>query len=111
MIQIDEDPNWQDSIINYLVNKNLPNDKYDARKIKQKGARYYMKDDMLVRKSYSDPHLNYIKYQQMLKVLYEIHDGEYRNHTKGQIVCPKGPRHRLLLVYHRSRLHEVRLKI
>lgn len=62
MMQIDEDPRWQDPIIDYLVNENLPKDKFEARKIKQKNARYYMKNNMLVHKSYSSPYLTYIKY-------------------------------------------------
>ncbi|CAL8993618.1 unnamed protein product, partial [Prunus brigantina] len=31
-MQIDEDPSWQDPIIDYLVNGNLPTDKFEARK-------------------------------------------------------------------------------
>ncbi|XP_021808476.1 uncharacterized protein LOC110752181 [Prunus avium] len=72
LMQIDEDPSWQDSIIDYLVNENLPKDKSEARKIKQKVARYYMKGDMLVCRSYSGPHLTCIKYPQTLEVLCKI---------------------------------------
>ncbi|CAL2246250.1 unnamed protein product [Prunus armeniaca] len=75
LMQIDEDPNWQDPIVDYLVNENLPEDKSEARKIKQKAARYYMKGDMFIRKSYSEPHLTCIKYPQTLEVLCKIHDG------------------------------------
>ncbi|CAL2232545.1 unnamed protein product [Prunus armeniaca] len=69
---------------NYLVNENLPNDKFEARKIKQKAARYYMNDNMLVRRSYSGPHLTCIKYPQTLQVLCKIHKGECKNHTGGR---------------------------
>ncbi|CAL8076670.1 unnamed protein product [Prunus armeniaca] len=62
LMQIDEDPNWQDPIIDYLVNENLPEDKFEARKIKQKAGRYYMKGDTLICRSYSGPHLTYIKF-------------------------------------------------
>ncbi|CAL9019260.1 unnamed protein product [Prunus brigantina] len=34
LMQIDEDSSWQDPIIDYLVNENLPEDKSEARKIK-----------------------------------------------------------------------------
>ncbi|XP_034200611.1 uncharacterized protein LOC117615606 [Prunus dulcis] len=37
-IKIDEDPSWQDPIIDYLVNENLPADKSEARKVQQKAA-------------------------------------------------------------------------
>ncbi|CAL9005075.1 unnamed protein product, partial [Prunus brigantina] len=32
-MQIDEDPSWQDPIIDYLVSGNLPTDKFEARKV------------------------------------------------------------------------------
>ncbi|KAI5351238.1 hypothetical protein L3X38_004129 [Prunus dulcis] len=32
-MQINEDPSWQDPIIDYLVNENLPTDKSEARKV------------------------------------------------------------------------------
>ncbi|CAL9019552.1 unnamed protein product, partial [Prunus brigantina] len=83
LMQIDEDPSWQDPIIDYLVNENLPMGNSEARKIKQKAARYYMKGDMLVRKSYSGPHLTCIKHPQTLEVLCKIHDGECGNHAGG----------------------------
>ncbi|KAI5351644.1 hypothetical protein L3X38_004535 [Prunus dulcis] len=83
-MQIDEDPSWQDSIIDYLVNGNLPTDKSEARKVQQKAARYYMQGDKLIRKSYSGPHLICIKYPQTLEVLCKIHDGECGNHSGGR---------------------------
>ena len=47
-MQIDDDPSWQDPIVDYFVNKKLPKEKSKARKIKQKTARYYMKNNKLV---------------------------------------------------------------
>ncbi|CAL2247205.1 unnamed protein product [Prunus armeniaca] len=88
-MQIDEDPSWQDPIIDYLVNENLPKDKSEARKIKQKAARYYMKGDMLIRRSYYGPHLTCIKYPQTLEVLCKIHDGECGNHAGGRSLAQK----------------------
>ncbi|KAI5342182.1 hypothetical protein L3X38_010057 [Prunus dulcis] len=93
-MQIDEDPSWQDPIIDYIVNGNLPTDKSEARKVQQKAARYYMQGDKLIRKSYSGPHLTCIKYPQTLEVLCKIHDGEYGNHSGGRNIiyrfdCPQ----------------------
>ncbi|CAL2257487.1 unnamed protein product [Prunus armeniaca] len=82
-MQIDEDPSWQDPIIDYLINENLLMGNSKARKIKQKAAIYYMKGDMLVCKSYSGPHLTFIKYPQTLEVLCKIHDDECGNHAGG----------------------------
>ena len=89
LMQIDEDPSWQEPIIDYLVNENLPQDKSEARKIKQKAARYYMKGDMLIRRSYYGPHLTCIKYPQTLEVLCKIHDGECGNHAGGRSLAQK----------------------
>ncbi|KAI5313540.1 hypothetical protein L3X38_042716 [Prunus dulcis] len=50
--QIDEDPSWQDPIIDYLVNGNQPTDKSEARKVQQKAAICYMQGDKLIRRSY-----------------------------------------------------------
>ncbi|CAL8153304.1 unnamed protein product [Prunus armeniaca] len=61
-MQIDEDLSWQDPIIDYLVNGNLPTDKSEARKVQQKAARYYMHGSKLICRSYSSPHLTCIKY-------------------------------------------------
>ncbi|KAI5323670.1 hypothetical protein L3X38_032742 [Prunus dulcis] len=74
-MQIDEDLSWQDPIIDYLMNGNLPTDKSEARKIQQKAVRYYMHGNKLIRRSYSGPHLTCIKYPQTLEVLCKIHDG------------------------------------
>ncbi|KAI5313097.1 hypothetical protein L3X38_042271 [Prunus dulcis] len=68
-MQIDEDPSWQDPIIDYLVNENLPTDKSEARKVQQKATRYYMQGDKLICRSYSDPHLTCIKYPQTLEAI------------------------------------------
>ncbi|BFG30870.1 hypothetical protein CerSpe_171440 [Prunus speciosa] len=89
LMQIDEDPSWQDPITDYLVNENLPKDKSEARKIKQKAARYYMKGDMHVRRSYSGPHLICIKNPQTLEVLCKIHDRECGNHAGGRSLAQK----------------------
>ncbi|KAI5317798.1 hypothetical protein L3X38_037505 [Prunus dulcis] len=83
-MQIDEDPSWQDPIIDYLINENLPTDKSKARMVQQKAARYYMHSNKLIRRSYSGPHLTCIKYPQTLEVLCKIHDGECGNHSGGR---------------------------
>ena len=88
-MQIDEDPSWQDPIIDYLMNENLQTDKFEARKVQQKAARYYMLGYKLIRRSYSGPHLTCIKYPQTLEVLCKIHDGECGNHSGGRSLAHK----------------------
>ncbi|KAI5313252.1 hypothetical protein L3X38_042426 [Prunus dulcis] len=88
-MQIDEDPSWQDPIIDYLTNGNLPTDKSEARKVQQKAARYYMLGNKLIRRSYSSFHLTCIKYPQTLEVFCKIHDGECGNHSGGRSLAQK----------------------
>ncbi|KAI5338348.1 hypothetical protein L3X38_017619 [Prunus dulcis] len=88
-MQIGEDSSWQEPIIDYLVNENLPQDKSEARKIKQKAAGYYMKGDTHIRRSYYGPHLTCIKYPQTNEVLCKIHDGECGNHAGGRSLVQK----------------------
>ncbi|KAI5317344.1 hypothetical protein L3X38_037051 [Prunus dulcis] len=47
-MQIDEEPSWQDPIIDYLANRNMLKDKFEARKVQQKAARYDMQDNKLI---------------------------------------------------------------
>ncbi|KAI5317558.1 hypothetical protein L3X38_037265 [Prunus dulcis] len=47
---IDEDLSWQDLIVDYLMNGNLPTDKFETRKVQQKAARYYMHGNKLIRR-------------------------------------------------------------
>ncbi|CAL2246596.1 unnamed protein product [Prunus armeniaca] len=82
-MQIDEDPNWQNPIIDCLANGNLPTDKLEVKKIEQKVARYYMQDSKLIRRSYCHPFLTCTKYPQTLEVLCKIHDRECGNHSGG----------------------------
>ncbi|KAI5328168.1 hypothetical protein L3X38_027564 [Prunus dulcis] len=88
-MQIDEDPSWQDPIIDYLMNGNLPTDKSEARKVQQKAVRYYVHGNKLIRRSYSGPYLTCIKYPQTLEVLCKIHDGECSNHSGGRSLAQK----------------------
>ncbi|CAL2235671.1 unnamed protein product [Prunus armeniaca] len=83
-MQIDEDPNWQDPVIDYLASGNLPTDKSEAKKVQYKATRYYMHGSKLIRRSYSGPHLACIKYPQTLEVLCKIHGGECGNHSRGK---------------------------
>ncbi|KAI5317773.1 hypothetical protein L3X38_037480 [Prunus dulcis] len=88
-MRIDEDPSWQDPIIDYLMNGNLPTDKSEARKVQQKAARYYMHSNKLIHRSYSGPHLTCIKYPQTLEVLCKIHEGECGNHSGARSLAQK----------------------
>ena len=73
--QVSVTPNWQSSIIDYLVNGTLPTERLESTKHQTKAARYYMWNGILVRRSYTGPHLLCLAPPDDLKVLSSIHEG------------------------------------
>ena len=78
--QVNATPNWQSPIIDYLVNGTLPAERLESRKLQTQAARYYMWRDILVRRSYTGPHLQCLAPSDDLKVLSSIHEGVCGNH-------------------------------
>ena len=73
--QVSVTPNWQSSIIDYLVNGTLPTERLESRKLQTKAARYYMWNGILIRRSYTEPYLRCLAPPDDLKVLSSIHEG------------------------------------
>ncbi|KAM2576033.1 hypothetical protein TB2_007782 [Malus domestica] len=67
--QVSITPRWQSSIIDYLVNGTLPSERLESRKLQIKVARYYMWNDILIRRSYIRPHLRCLAPPDDFKVL------------------------------------------
>ena len=82
--QVSVTPNWQSSIIDYLVNDTLPTERLEFRKLQTRAARYYMWKGILVRRSYTGPHLRCLAPPDGLKVLSSIHEGVCGNHSGGR---------------------------
>ncbi|KAM1135424.1 hypothetical protein ACFX19_045119 [Malus domestica] len=78
--QVSTTPNWQSSIIYYLVNGTLPKERLESRKLQIIVARYYMWNDILFRRSYNEPYLHCLAPPEDLKVLSSIHKGICGNH-------------------------------
>ena len=56
--QIREGPSWMDSIIQFLNEDILPEEKIEAEKIRRKGTSYWLSEDgKLYRRSFSGPYL------------------------------------------------------
>ncbi|KAM1529537.1 hypothetical protein ACFX1Z_018731 [Malus domestica] len=81
--QVSTTPNWQSSIIDYLVNGTLHTERLESRKLQMKAARYYIWNGILVRRSYTNPHLHCLALPDDLKVVSSIYDGVYGNHFGG----------------------------
>ena len=89
MSQVSITPNWQDFIIDYLVNGTLPMKRLEPRKLQTKATHYYMWNDILVRRSYTGPHLRCLALPNDLKVLSSIHKGVCGNHSRGRSLAQK----------------------
>ncbi|XP_068321012.1 uncharacterized protein [Pyrus communis] len=80
--QVNITPNWKISILDYLVNGTLTTEGLESRKLQIKAAHYYLWNDILVRRSYTKPHLCCLVLPDGLKVLSSIHEG-ICNHSRG----------------------------
>ncbi|KAM2997160.1 hypothetical protein FF2_043881 [Malus domestica] len=84
VLQVSTTPNWQSSIIYYLVNGTLPTERLEFRKLQIKVARNYMWSDILFQRSYNEPYLRCLTPPDDLKVLSSIHEGICGNHFRGR---------------------------
>ncbi|KAM2984016.1 hypothetical protein FF2_009876 [Malus domestica] len=87
--QVSVTPNWQSYIIDYLVSGTLPTKRLESRKLQIKAARFYMWNGILVRTSYTGPHLHCLALPDDLKVLSSIHEGVCGNHSESQSLAQK----------------------
>ncbi|KAM2910617.1 hypothetical protein FF1_003470 [Malus domestica] len=71
--QISTTPSWQDPIIYYIVNGTISADILESMKLQMKASRYYMWNDILVRRSFSGPYLRCLLPFDNLKILSSIH--------------------------------------
>ena len=81
--------NWQDSIMNYLVNGTFPMEKLEFRSLQIKVACYYMWNGILVRRSYAGPHLRCLAPPDDLKVLSLFHENICGNHSGSRSFAQK----------------------
>ncbi|XP_024023680.1 uncharacterized protein LOC112092255 [Morus notabilis] len=76
-------------LIQYLMDAQLPNDKDKARRARYRAARYLLYDGLLYRRGYSTPLQRCLDETEAQKVLNEIHEGIYGNHSGGQSLALK----------------------
>ncbi|XP_074324220.1 uncharacterized protein LOC141661133 [Apium graveolens] len=68
-------PTWMTSILAYIKEGSLPDEKNEARKIKYKAARYVIYDGILYRRGFSVPLLKYIDGDECNYILREARGG------------------------------------
>ncbi|KAL5568915.1 hypothetical protein UlMin_025490 [Ulmus minor] len=79
---ISDKPTWMDPIIAYLRDGTLPQDKFEARRLRYRSARYFLDKDKLRKRSFSSPSLTCLNEDQAKYVLQEVHEGVCGNHSK-----------------------------
>ncbi|KAL5559394.1 hypothetical protein UlMin_035605 [Ulmus minor] len=86
---ISDKPTWMDPIMAYLRDGTLPQDKFEARRLRYRSARYYLDKDKLRKRSFSSPSLTCLNEDQAKYVLQEVHEGVCGNHSSGRALAHK----------------------
>ncbi|XP_073138220.1 uncharacterized protein [Henckelia pumila] len=92
-----DEPSWNDEIIKYFLDGELPPQQDQARKLMVRAARFTLIDGELYKRGYSQPYLKCLAPAQANYVLREIHEGICGNHLGEKALAGKS---RLLLAYH-----------
>ncbi|XP_074324060.1 uncharacterized protein LOC141660982 [Apium graveolens] len=83
------DPTWMTSILAYIREGSLPDEKNEARRIKYKAARYVIYDGILYRRGFSVPLLKCIDGDECNYILREVHEGICGNHSGSSSLAQK----------------------
>ena len=76
---------WMDSIIQFLKEDILPEEKVEADKIRRKATSYWLSEDhKLYKRSFSGPYLLCVHLEQIESLLEEMHEGICGSHTRGR---------------------------
>ncbi|KAL5547064.1 hypothetical protein UlMin_006751 [Ulmus minor] len=86
---ISDKPTWMDPIMAYLRDGTLPQDKFEARRLRYRSARYFLDKDKLRKRSFSSPSLTCLNEDQAKYVLQEVHEGVCGNHSSGRALAHK----------------------
>ena len=78
-------PSWMDSIIQFLKEDILPEEKIEADKIQRKATSYWLSEDhKLYKRSFSRPYLLCVHPELTESLLEELHEGIYGSHIGGR---------------------------
>ncbi|KAL5550793.1 hypothetical protein UlMin_000969 [Ulmus minor] len=78
-----------DPIITYLRDGTFSEEKFEARRLRFRSARYYLDKDKLRQRSFSSPSLTCLNEDQAKYVLQEVHKGVCGNHSSGRALAYK----------------------
>ena len=76
---------WMEPLVSFLKDGVLPDDKWEAEKIRRKAPRFWLSEDQkLCKRSFLGPYLLYVHLKEMEPLLEELHEGIYGNHMGGR---------------------------
>ena len=83
--QIRAGPSWMDSIIQFLKEDILLEEKVEADKVRRKATSYWLSEDhRLHKRSFSGPYMLCVHPDQTESLLKEMHEGICGSHTEGR---------------------------
>ena len=87
--QIENEENWMTLIVSYLKDDKLPEGKDEARKLRVRVTRYFLMDEVLYKRGFSQPHLKCLAPDEANYMLQEVHEGAYGNHSGARSLIHK----------------------
>ena len=87
--QIESEENWMTSIVAYLKNERLPEEKDEARKQRIRLARYILMDNVLYKRGFSQLYLRCLAPNEANYVLREVYEGACGNHSGARALVHK----------------------
>ena len=76
-------------IVSYLKDGKLSEGKDEARKLRIRAARYFLMDEVLYKRGFSQPYLRCLAPDEANYVLREIHEGARGNHLGARLLIHK----------------------
>ena len=76
-------------IISYLKDGKLPEGKDEARKLRVRSARYVLMNEVLYKKSFSQPYLRCLAPDEANYVMREVYEGACGNHSRARSLVHK----------------------
>ena len=87
--EIGSKSNWTTSLISYLKNGILPDEREAARKLKVQAAWFILIKDVLYKRGFSCPYLRCLGPEEANYVMREVHEGICENHSGSQSLAHK----------------------
>ena len=87
--QVESRGNWMTPIVSYLKDRQLLEEKDEARKLRVRSTRYVLMDEMLYKRGFSQPYLRCLASDEVNYVVREVHEGACGNHSGARSLVHK----------------------